>query len=200
MDQIVFVPASAYNNNNKSLNTQAATKLELAKYQTAQNPTYQINSLKTEINKKLLSKANSLVGKNLPSPRIKLSSSQTLTLDGVETRVVLSDIAQPPKRENTDVPGIHFTRRCWYVPNSDYESKCQNHREKKLGHCHKMNIKSSKVVHVGRCCLWLCAQFSENQQPTSIKDEIVTSETYIDKTYTCYASIQEEEGFCNLRK
>ena len=58
MDPFVLVPASVYN---KSLITQSVTKQELPKYQSSQNPTYQIDSLQKEINKKLFSKADSLV-------------------------------------------------------------------------------------------------------------------------------------------
>ena len=81
MEQFVLVPASVYN---KSLITQSVTKKELPKYQPSQNPTYQIDSLKKEINKKLFSEADSLLDKILSCPRIKLSNSQTLILDGVE--------------------------------------------------------------------------------------------------------------------
>ena len=56
MEQFFLVPASVYN---KSLNTKAVTKQELPKYQAEQNPTYQIDSLKKEINKKLSAKARS---------------------------------------------------------------------------------------------------------------------------------------------
>ena len=55
MEQFVFVHPSVYNNNN-NLNTQAVTKQELPKYPTHQNPTYQIDSLKKERNKKLFVK------------------------------------------------------------------------------------------------------------------------------------------------
>ena len=81
MEQFVLVPVTVFN---KSLITQSVTKQELPKYQPSQNPTYQVDSLK-EINKKLFSKADSLVDKILTCPRIKLSNSQTLILDGVET-------------------------------------------------------------------------------------------------------------------
>ena len=91
MEQIVFVPASVYN---KSLISQSVTKQELPKYQPSQKPTYQIVSLKKDKNKKLFSKADSLVDKNLSYPRIKLSNSQTLISDGVETGIFLSDFAQ----------------------------------------------------------------------------------------------------------
>ena len=106
MDQFVLVPASVYN---KSLITQSVTKQELPKYQRSQNPTYQIDSLKTEINKKLSSKADFLVDKILSCPRIKLSNSETLIVDGVETRIFLSDFAQQLRRKNADVPDIYFT-------------------------------------------------------------------------------------------
>ena len=53
MEQSALVPASVFN---KSSNTQAVTKRELPKYQAEQNPTYQIDSLKKEINKKLFAK------------------------------------------------------------------------------------------------------------------------------------------------
>ena len=106
MDQFVLVPASVYN---KSLITQSVTKQELPKYQPSQNPTYQIDSLKKEINKKLFSKADSLADKYLSSPSIKLSNSEILILDGVETGIFLSDFAQQLSRKNADVPDIYFT-------------------------------------------------------------------------------------------
>ena len=106
MDQFVLVPASVYN---KISVTQSITKQEFLKYQPSQNPTYQIDSLKKEINKKLFSQADSLVDKILFCPRIKLSNSQTLILDGVETGLFLSDFVQQLRRKNADVPDIYFT-------------------------------------------------------------------------------------------
>ena len=95
MEQFVLVPAPVYN---KSLITQSVTKQELPKYQPSQNPTYQIDSLKKEINKKLFSNADSLVDKILSCPCIKLSNSQTFILDGVKTRIFLSDFAKQLRR------------------------------------------------------------------------------------------------------
>ena len=106
MEQFVLVPASVYN---KSSITQSTTEQELPKYHPSQNPTYQIDSLKKEINKKLFSKADSLVNEILPCPRIKLSNSQTLILDGVKTGIFLSDFAQQLRRKKEDVPDIYFT-------------------------------------------------------------------------------------------
>ena len=106
MDQFVLVPASVYN---KSLITRSVTKQELPKNQPSQNSTYHIDSLKKEIIKKLFSKADSLVDNILSCPRIKLSNSQTLILDGVETGIFLSDFAEQLRRKNADVPDIYFT-------------------------------------------------------------------------------------------
>ena len=106
MDQFVLVPASVYN---KSLITQSVTMQELPKYQPSKNPTYQFGSLKKEINKKLFSKADSLVDKLLSYPRIKLSNSQTLLLVGVENGTFLWDFARQLRRKNADVPDIYFT-------------------------------------------------------------------------------------------
>ena len=108
MDQFVLVLASVYN---KSLITQSVTKhtkQEFPKYQPSQNPTYPIDSLKKEVNKKLFSEADSLVDKILSCPRIKFSNSQTLILDGVETGIFLSDFAQQLRRKNADVPNFYF--------------------------------------------------------------------------------------------
>ena len=106
MEQFVLVFASVYN---KRLITQSVTKQELPKYQPSQNPTCRIDSLKKEIKKKFFSKADSLVDKFLSCPRIKLSNSQTLNLDGVETVIFLSDFAQQLRRKKPDVPDIYFT-------------------------------------------------------------------------------------------
>ena len=88
MQQFVLVPASVYN---KSETTQSVTKQELPKYNAEQPPTYQIDSLKRDINKKLFGKADTLIEKILSCSRIKLSNSQTIFLDGVDTGVLISD-------------------------------------------------------------------------------------------------------------
>ena len=106
MEQFVLVPASVYN---KSVTTQSVTKQELPKYQHSQNPTYHIDSLKKETNKKLFSKTDPLVDKILSCPRIKLSNSQTLILDGEGIGIFLSNSAQQLRCKNADVPNSYFT-------------------------------------------------------------------------------------------
>ena len=106
MEQFVLVPASVYN---KSVTTQSVTKKELPKYEAEPPPTYKIDSLKRDINKKLFGKADSLIDKILSCSRIKLSNSQTIALDGVDTGSLISDFTLHLPQRNVDVPDIYFT-------------------------------------------------------------------------------------------
>ena len=106
MEQFFLVPASVYN---KSVTTQSVTKQELPKYKAEQPPTYQIDSLKRDINKKLFGKADTLIDKNLSCSPIKLSNSQTIISASVDTGVLISDFTLPLRRKNADVPDIYFT-------------------------------------------------------------------------------------------
>ena len=101
MEQFVLVPASVYK---KSV---SVTKQELPKYKLEQPPTYQTDSL--NLNKKLFGKADPLIDKSLSCSRIKLSNSQTIILDGIDTGVLISDITLHLRRKNADVPDICFT-------------------------------------------------------------------------------------------
>ena len=67
MEQIVLVLSFAYH---KKLNIRSATKQVIPKYQPLQSSTYQFDSLKKVINKKLYAKADSKVNKILSCPRI----------------------------------------------------------------------------------------------------------------------------------
>ena len=106
MEQFVLVRASMYS---KTVTAQSVTKQELPKYKTEQPPTYQIDSIKRDFNKKLFGKADTLIGKILSCSRIKLSNSQTKILDGVDTGVLISDLTLHLRRKNADVPDIYFT-------------------------------------------------------------------------------------------
>ena len=106
MEQFVLVPASVYN---KSVTTQSVTKQQLPKYKTEQPPMYQIDFLKRDINKNLFGKADTLMDKFLSCSRIKLSNSQIIILDGVDTGVLFSDFTLHLRRKNADVPDIYFT-------------------------------------------------------------------------------------------
>ena len=112
----------------QSLITQSVTNQELLKDQPSQNPTYQVDSLKKEINRKFFSKADSLVDKTLSCPRIKLTKLQPLILDGVETGISLFDFAQLLRRKKRRRSRhlLHFTWCRWYISVSDSESECQS--------------------------------------------------------------------------
>ena len=60
MEKFVIVPGSM---KKKSLNIHSGIKQELPCYQLQQNPTYQIDSFNTEVNRKLVAKADFLVDK-----------------------------------------------------------------------------------------------------------------------------------------
>ena len=49
------------------------------------------------------------MNKLLESPRIKLSKSNTLILDGIEIGVQLKDFVQRLKRQNVPISDIYFT-------------------------------------------------------------------------------------------
>ena len=91
------------------MTTQSVTKQELLKHKAEQSPTYQIDSLKRDINENLFGKADSLIDKILSCFRIKLSNSQTRFSDGVDTGVLISDFTLHLRRKNVDVPDIYFT-------------------------------------------------------------------------------------------
>ena len=106
MEQNVLVPASVFN---KSVTTRSVVRQEVPKYQEEQAPTYQIDSLKKDINKKLFGEADTLTDKTLSCSRINLSKSQTKILDGVDTGVLISDFTLRLRRTNVDVPDNYFT-------------------------------------------------------------------------------------------
>ena len=106
MEQFVLIPLSVYSSSNRST---IVTKQELPKYKPEQTPTYHKGTLKKEINQQLSTSASPLVNKILESPRIKLSNSNILILDGIETGVLLTDFAHRLKRKNVAIPDIYVT-------------------------------------------------------------------------------------------
>ena len=106
MEHFVLVPLSVYNNSNSP---SIVTKQELPKYKPEQTPMYHKDTLKKEINQQLSTSASPLVNKISESPRIKLSNSNSLILDGIETGVLLKDFAHRLKRKNVPITDIYFT-------------------------------------------------------------------------------------------
>ena len=159
MEQFVLIPASVYN---KSLNTQSVRKPKLPKYQPSQNSTYQINSSKTEKNKRLFAKADSFVDKNLSCRINKLSSSHTLELDSLENEVLLSHFVQQLRHKNADVPVIYFTLLDSAVisPTPVWNQIAKAKKRGSWAAFKQWTSDAAKIVHAEWCCLWLCAQFS----------------------------------------
>ena len=161
MEQFFLVPASVYN---KSVTTQSVTKHELPKYNVKQPPTYQIDSLKKDINKKLFGKADTLIDKILCCSRIKLSNSQATKLDGVDTGVLISDFTLHLRRKNVDVPDIYFTLldaagiTIYLVFN-------QNAKANDRGSWVSFKVWTSearKTVNARCCCLRFCTQLGKS--------------------------------------
>ena len=106
MEQFVPVPVSVYTT---SSNPIIVTKQEPTKYKTEQTPTYHKDTLKKENNQQLSTSASLLVNKILESPRIKLSNSNTLILDGKETGVLFEKFCTAFESKNVPIPDIYFT-------------------------------------------------------------------------------------------
>ena len=106
MEQFVLVPLSVYNSRT---NPTSVTKQVLPKYKPNQTPTCQKDRLKKELNQHLSTIASPRVNKCLESPRIRLSNSNTLILDGIDSGVLLKDFAQHLKRKDVPVPDIYLT-------------------------------------------------------------------------------------------
>ena len=107
MEQFVLVPLFVYNSSN---NPTTVTKKELRKYIPEKNPPYQKGTIEKETNQHLTTSVTPLLNKVVESPRIRLSTSNTLILDGIETGVLLKDFAKRLKRKkNLRIPDIYFT-------------------------------------------------------------------------------------------
>ena len=199
MDQFVLVPASVYN---KKLITQPVRKQELLKYQPSQNPTYQIDSLKKEINKKFFSKADSLVDNIVSSPRIKLSNSQTLILDGVETGIFLSDFAQQLRRKNADVPDIYFIL---FDAAGLSPTLILNQNAKANGRGSWVPFKiltkeAAEAVHTGWCCLRFCMQLGKSSRlPVSKSRQFLHSKDSYTKITLATRKFKRMRAFATLR-
>ena len=159
MEQFVLVPASMYN---KSVTAQSVTKQELPKYEAEQPPTYQIDCL--NLKKKLFGKADPLIHKTLSCSRIKLSNSQTIIFDGVDTGVLISDFTLHLRRKNTDVPDIYFTLldAAGISPSLVFN---QNTKAKDRGSWIPFKVwtsEATKTLYARCCCLRLCTQLGKS--------------------------------------
>ena len=161
MEQVFLVPASVYNS---SLTTHSVTKQELPKYKAEQPPRYHIDSLERDINKKLFGRADSLIDKILSWSRIKLSNSQTIFLDGVDTGVLISDFSLHLRRKNVDVPDIYFALidAVGISPSLGFN---QNAKARDRGSWVSFKVwtsEAAKTVYARCCCLRFCTQLGKS--------------------------------------
>ena len=170
MQQFVPVHLTVYNSSNSST---VFTEQELPKYKSEQTPMYHKDTSKKEIDQQLSTSASPLVNKTLESPRIKLSNSNTLILDGIKTGVLLKDFAQRLRRKNLAIPDIYFTLldavsvAPKLVVNS--HAKC-----KERGAWLTFKIWTTKVaetLHARICGIWFCAQFGKSSKTLSVKGQ-----------------------------
>ena len=106
MEQFVLVPASVFN---KGVTAQSVAQQELPKYKTEQPPTYQIDCLKGDFNKKGFGRAETLIDKISSCSCIKLSTSQTIIFSGVDSGLLISDFTLQLRQKNADNPDIYST-------------------------------------------------------------------------------------------
>ena len=151
------VPASVWKN--KSLNTESVTKQIFQFIKLNKILTYEIDSPEKELNKKLFAKADTLVEKVLSCPHIKLSSSQTLILDGVETVVILSDFAQQLRSKKQTFQKFTLLYLALLVNLQLYFwIKMPKPKAKEAGSLQKLNKRSCKdSTHKVVLLLTLCA-------------------------------------------
>ena len=161
MEHFVLVPAPVYN---KSVNTQCVTKQDLPKYKAEQPPTYHIDSLKRDINKKHFGKADSLIDKILSLSRIKLSNSQTIILDGVDTGVLISDFILHLRQKNADIPDIYSTLLdAAGISHSLVFNQIAKAKDR--GSCIPFKVctsEAAKTVYARCCCLRFCTQLGKS--------------------------------------
>ena len=129
--------------------------------------------VKKGINQQLSTSASLLVNKILESPRTKLSNSNTLILDGIETGVLLKDFAQRLRRKNVAIPVIYYTLldAVSITPNLVVNSHAKG---KERGVWIPFKIWTTKVaetLHARICGIWFCAQSGKSIKTLSVKGQ-----------------------------
>ena len=108
-------------------------------------------------------------------PRIKLSNSQTLILDGVETLISLLGFAEQLRRKNAEVPDIYFIllEAVGISPTLILNHNAKAKKRKSWTPFKVWTSDAAEAVHTGWCCLWVCALLSETYQSVNIKGETI---------------------------
>ena len=170
MEQFVLVPLSVYSRSN---NPTIVTKQKLPKYKPEETLTYHKGTLKKEINQQLSTSASPLANKNLESPRIKLSNSNTSILNGIETGVLLKDFAQCLKRKNVPTPDNYFTLpdAASITPDIVVNSHAKSEQRGAWIPFKIWTTKVAEILHARICSIWFCAQFGKSSETLSVKGQ-----------------------------
>ena len=107
MEQFLPVRLAVYNCNSNNITT--VKKQELPKCKPDQSHTYQKRTKKKGFNKKFISSATPSLNKMLEFPRKKLSKSNTMLLDAIETGLLLREIGKHLKRKDVAIPKKYVT-------------------------------------------------------------------------------------------
>ena len=171
MEQFVLLPLFVYNSSNNPSNV---PKQEQPKYKPEQTPTYHKGTLKKENIQQLSTSASPLVNNILESPRIKLSNSNTLILDGIETGVLFKDLAQRLKHKKVSVADIYFTLldAASITPDLVVNSHAKS---KERGDWIPFKIWTTKVAELLKatiCSIWFSAQIWQKQRnsPSKVRE------------------------------
>ena len=162
MEQFVSVLLSLYKNNTN--NPTVVTKQELPQYKTDQNPTYQKTTVKKEGIQHLISSATLLLNKFLEFPRLKLSNSNAINLDGIETGLLLKNFVQHLKRKDVAIPDIYFVLLDAVSITTDLVIN-SHATAKERGDCISFKISRKKVaqiLHTRVCSIWLVEHFGKS--------------------------------------
>lgn len=110
MEQFVLIPASLFEQQFKQEKTTSTLPLDNnLSPEEEKNPVPTLEPVYKELTRRTKSKQVTIIDHILQSPRIKLSLSHNLILDGVDTGVSLVDFVHQLKKKSSSIPSIYFT-------------------------------------------------------------------------------------------
>ena len=129
--------------------------------------------VKRESDQQLSTSASPPLNKTLESPRIKLSNSNTLILDGIGTGVLLKYFAQRLKRKYVPIPDIYSTLPDAASITPDLVVN-RHAKGKERGAWISSKIWATKVaesLNARFCSIWFCAQFGQSSETLSVRGQ-----------------------------
>ena len=183
MEQFVLVPASVYNNGRSSKTQFVKKKHELPKCQGGPTSTYQIDSLQ-KVNKqkavcqsRLFSRQSVVLS---PYEALNFSDFDIGWCENWKFTVRFCSTNSSKKRRRSRRL-FYFLTLLVYLQLQLW-IKMPKPRREEAGSLSKYERQKLRKLYTRWCCLWVCAPFSESNQPTSIKGEtIFTIEIFVHK-------------------